>query len=55
MTTLLKIGNRYFKNEKEISEKDFAILTNTLTADKSIIMADREHGIYIKQFDRKEV
>lgn len=55
MITLLKIGNRYFKNEKEISEKDFTILTNTLTADKLIIMEDREHEIYIKQFDREEV
>jgi hypothetical protein len=53
--TLLKIGNRYFKNENEINEKDFAILTNTLTTDRSIIMADKEHGIYIKQFDRKEI
>lgn len=55
MITLLKIGNRYFKNENEIGEKDFAILTNTLTADKSIIMADKKHGIYIKQFDREDV
>lgn len=54
MITILKIGNRYFKNENEISQEEFTILPNTLTADQSIIMADNEHGIYIKQFNREE-